>query len=409
MSLVRFKSGGDSSLAGLYVSKCYKRIKLLSVFGKKCTQAAVSSGTAQQSFKLQGVAALSRGHNQLPTCPSSSEPLSEKCQSGSETTGYCRFAGTRQLRIKDLNLRRHSMTSVNTQQQAPYPVGYEMFPAPASTGPEGSTEATGVSDTQPDPTPARQPVRPEQRGPFSSHRAIVNPKPPEAAETRQLAELTQKNNQLLAKLKALIEKFEPQIQRLLQQALNLTQQLNASDKAAPDASVTPASQPDTRLDDERQVAPPETSSPLDTQVSEPDPSRSVDVLTRENDEFRHMVKQAFEQFQLMLARLLQLIGSLAHRIDTMNLPPIPAEKTDPAKSVPAGGVQPETPASTPSEVSVPDNEPTASVSRTIEALKKENQELEGGLDEATDHYEKLISQLQQQIDDLVKKADGQKK
>lgn len=144
-------------------------------------------------------------------------------------------------------------------------------------------------------------------------------------------------------------------------------------------------------------------------MSEPDPSRSVDVLTRENDEFRHMVKQAFEQFQLMLARLLQLIGSLAHRIDTMNLPPIPAEKTDPAKSVPAGGVQPETPASTPSEVSVPDNEPTASVSQTIEALKKENQELEGGLDEATDHYEKLISQLQQQIDDLVKKADGQKK
>jgi len=293
------------------------------------------------------------------------------------------------------------MTSVNTRQPSPCTVGHEISPAPAPTGPEGGAEASGRSDTRPDAAPPRDPVTPEQRGQFSSHHAIVNPKPPETAETRLLAELTQKNNQLLAKLNALVEKFEPKVQGLLEQALNLTQQLSASGKAAPDSAVASASQRYYRLFDELQ----------DTMVNESDPLRSLDTLTRENDEFRHMVKKAFEQFHMMLTRLQQLVGSLAHRVDTMDLPQrqISAEKAASAKPGSSDDVQPETLAPQQNQVSVAVNESTASTARTVEALKKENQALEDGLDAATAYYHTLISPLQQQIEELVNKADKHKK
>ncbi|OAE13008.1 hypothetical protein AZH11_08345 [Pseudomonas simiae] len=244
-------------------------------------------------------------------------------------------------------------------------------------------------------------MTPEQRGQFSSHHAIVNPKPPETAETRLLAELTQKNNQLLAKLNTLVEKSEPHVQGFLQQALNLTQQLNASGKAAPDSAVASDSQRYYRLFDELQ----------DTMVNESDPLRSLDTLTRENDEFRHMVKKAFEQFHMMLTRLQQLVGSLAHRVDTMDLPQrqISAEKAASAKPGSSDDVQPETLAPQQNQVSVAANESTASTARTVEALKKENQALEDGLDAATAYYHTLISPLQQQIEALVNKADKHKK
>ncbi|MBX7277905.1 hypothetical protein K2E96_11820 [Pseudomonas sp. ERGC3:05] len=283
------------------------------------------------------------------------------------------------------------MTSVNTRQPSPCTVGNEISPAPAPTGPEGDAEASGRSDTRPDAAPPRNPVTPEQRGQFSSHHAIVNPKPPETAETRLLAELTQKNNQLLAKLNALVEKFEPQ----------------AQGKAAPDSAVAPASQPYYRLFDEQD----ETFLLQGTLVNESGLSRSLDTLTRENDEFRHMVKKAFEQFHRMLTRLQQLVGSLAHRVDTMDLPQrqIPTGTAASAKPVSSDDVQPEAPASRQNQVSVPANESTASRARTVEALKKENQALEDGLDAATAYYHTLISPLQQQIEAPVKNADKQKK
>ena len=156
------------------------------------------------------------------------------------------------------------MSTVDTQRYAPQ-YKYEMQPPPPH---DNSSNPTGVHvnprNAPTESTPPRPQVGPEQRGQFSSHNKIVN-QPTQGADSKdEIAALTEKNNQLIAKHKSLREKVGKKLNDLYAQIDKLLQEIKKSGKKPEQAPATPDAPPTNRRAD-GQSAPPQTSSTPGTQ------------------------------------------------------------------------------------------------------------------------------------------------
>ena len=311
------------------------------------------------------------------------------------------------------------MNSVNTRQQTPYPVGYELSPKPTPIRHEDSAEASAQPAPQPDSAAPRSLMSTEQRGPFSTHSELVNPKPLQGADSGLLAELTQKNQALRTKVEALVATLMPMIERLQTQVAELTQQLNDSDKAPEETPVMPQGQTKNLPIDEQNVAPLQTATPEQAPPApETQQPQGLDALIRENTQFREMVSAQFSQLKTLIEGLQQQIEALSQRVNNMGLPQgqAPADQADTGHKTEANNVQLEMPDAKQEapEVKlgadlVPTTETAAPDSSTVEALKRENEQLEAGLDKLSESYQQTISQLEQQVKSLTEQVNAQKK
>ncbi|MFT0473724.1 hypothetical protein ACMSI6_07240 [Pseudomonas antarctica] len=315
------------------------------------------------------------------------------------------------------------MTSVNTRP-APYTVGYEQPQKASPINYEDSAQAAQEHGAQANSAPPNRQMTPAQRGNFSSHRSIVNPNQAQGAGAPDpLAELTEKNNALHAKLKALTDKFGPIIKQLSQKIMDLTAQLETSGKATNDASNAQAQG---RGSDRQNVAPPETSpnqddvstqQSADTQqpapapgtpdapVTQPGQAAGLDELIQATAAFSKTLDSILERFKAIIEGLTQTINDLMTRIDTMNTSQnqAPSEQADGAESASPYSAQPETQASSQNERSAQVNAQTAPANGDVEGIKKENARLEAQLDYMEDMFADTISRLQQQVATLAQK------
>ncbi|MGX5793087.1 hypothetical protein ACWHY4_04765 [Pseudomonas sp. E2-15] len=324
------------------------------------------------------------------------------------------------------------MTSVNTRP-APYTVGYEepqKNPAPIRY--QDSANASGQYGTPADSAPPRAPMTPEQRGPFSSRNRIVHSQQSQGAGSAgQLAALTQKNNELRAKLQGFSAEVRPQIQNLQKQVVDLTQQLNTPDKATQGTSNEPGGTLQNRSAGEQGVAPSnDLPSTQDASGTEPGQGQSLEELNREIKEFRKDILSLFGELKTAIQQLQEQIQTLTQRIDTLGTaqtpPPSGPQDTveadsspQPLAATPDDAPSPATDdapspatddASAPAtdETQAPSNEPEASAPRGIEALMQENSQLQAGLDQMDVQFKAVVSQLQEQIKALSKKISEQK-
>ena len=311
------------------------------------------------------------------------------------------------------------MTSVNTRQQTPHTVGYEMSPKPTPIRYEDSAEANAQPAPQPDSAAPRSPMTAEQRGPFSTHAELVNPKPSQGTEPGLLAELTQKNQVLRGKLEALVATLMPMIERLQTQIAELTQQLDDSENAPKETPVMAHGQPKNLLVDEQNVSTPQIATPEQVPPApETQQSQGLNALIRENTEFREMVSEQLKKLTTLIEGLQQQIEVLTQRINAMGLPHshTPVDQADTSFKTEADTVQqetldakPEAPETKQGAELVPTTETAAPDSSTVEALRRENEQLEAGLDRLSASYQQTISQLEQQVKSLTEKVNAQKK
>ncbi|MGR3886008.1 hypothetical protein [Pseudomonas sp. 1152_12] len=316
------------------------------------------------------------------------------------------------------------MTSVNTRP-APYTVGYEQPQKSSPINYEDSAEAVQENADQANSAPPNRQMTPEQRGGFSSHRGIVNPNQAQGARAPDpLAELTEKNNALHAKLKALTEKFEPLIKQLYEKIVDLTSQLADSGEATNDISNP---QVQGRGSDSQNVAPPETSpdqdavstwqsedvqppatapTTPDAPVTQPRQPAGLDELTQATAAFSKTLDDVLEKFKTIIEGLTQAINNLMTRIDTMTPPQNQAlsEPADGAESASPDIAQPETPASSLNERSAPMDAQTAPVNDDVEGLKWENARLEAQLEQMDSMFEETIAGLQRQVESLTQRV-----
>jgi len=303
------------------------------------------------------------------------------------------------------------MTNVNTRQPTPYTVGYEMPPKPAPIRYEESAEAAGKSGPQADSASPRSPMTPEQRGPFSSHNGLVNPNSTQASEPGQLAEATKKNQELRAKIEALAAQFLPLIERLNQRVAELTQQLNESAKTTQTPVVTTSPQPEQPIAEAKSVVSeqPQTPPVQESPVAEPPQPSGPDAQVGSTNDFFEKIKVLFGQLQTLIAELVQKIEYLAQRINNPNTPQTPTsvESAGTPETAESDSVQPSTLGDKPSEATSQTTEPTTTQTRTLEQLQLENEHLQTGLTQASTHFQKVISTLEQQVESLARQLEKQ--
>ena len=308
------------------------------------------------------------------------------------------------------------MTSVNTGP-APYTVGYERnHEKPAPIRYQDSAEAAEHAGMLPNAAPPRPPMSPEQRGQFSSHSKIVNQQQSQGAHSAgQLAELTQKNQELRTKFQGFAAQVGPQIQNLQKQVVDLTQQLNTPDKATQDASNEPGGAPQNRSAAEPGVVQSDASpSTQDASGTPPGQTQSLEELTRQSKEFREEVKNFFLELSTVIQQLREQIQGLAQRIETIQAPqtPTPSAPESTAETASSPETAPlthdEAAAPTNDEMPPSSNEPQEPASRGVEELMHENAQFQAALDQMDAAFKQEVSNLQQQIEILTKKISEQK-
>lgn len=304
------------------------------------------------------------------------------------------------------------MNSINSQQPTPYTRGYEMAPNPAPIRYEDSAQAQAQAGKPSDSTPPRQPMTPQQRGQFSSHRAMHNQAPSAGgANSSKLAQLGKENNELREKLSQLVAQFSPVILKLQQQVIELTEQLsgakNPGKADAPPSQDAPGS-PEVKPQAESPSTPPRAE---DTPAPEAGTPRTFEELSAENKQLQETVDRLQIQFNTIVKQLQEQIDALKQKLSGAANPetqaPAPETRNPPVASSANGsdtpvGDAPKTDAQTPS----PDaSQPQP---RTIEDLTRENQQLRSRIEAMMAEFTKVITQLQQQIEQLSAQIQGQK-
>ena len=319
------------------------------------------------------------------------------------------------------------MTSVNNQQRAPQ-YGYDNTSTQSPVRSEHNTDAQAGSNTPPDSAPARPPVGPEQRGAFSSHRSMVNPQTQGANSQGELAELTQKNQDLRAKLQALSEQYSMRFNELNTKIDNLIAQLSTPDNRTKEAPITPDAAPHNRHAEGHSVppqTPPEqgkqardtqdtqesqgTPDTQGTQNTQPSQSGGIDTLAAELTQIQHSVNQLFEQVNTVLNALMDKLTSLAQLLNKggsqNQTPPAQPDTTATASPDPAA---PDATASAPNDTSGPAGDSTAPAPGTVEYIKQENQKLEAEIDQMERKFDEATSTLEKQFDALTQQVREQK-
>ncbi len=308
------------------------------------------------------------------------------------------------------------MTSVNTQPQTPYTVGYDTSYNPAPARHEHSAGAAEYSAAPQDSTPPRGAMTAQQRGHFSSHRALANPEQVTPPESGQVAQLTQQNQALTEKFRALIARFEPIIKELQQKIADLTQQLEPSEKSTQLTPFDNGSPTRNAVGDGQNLTQTEDSTSVQqmpVQVSpqtEPTQTPSLETLSSQTSQIHQQIKEALERIAGLLMGLSQQIADLFQKVSGTGASrnEIPPMSVDDDKTTDSDTLQPQAPATRQSEETIVPTQPATSDTRTLEALKRANEQLSAGLDQAAETYEQFIAQLQQQVDSLSQQVSQQK-
>ncbi|MBP1125606.1 MULTISPECIES: hypothetical protein [Pseudomonas] len=309
------------------------------------------------------------------------------------------------------------MTSVNTQSQTPYTVGYEMSPNPAPIRREHSAEAAEYLAAPQDSTPPRSAMTARQRGPFSGHSALVNTEQVKAAEPDQVTKLTLQNQALNEKFSALVARFESMIKGLQQQIADLTQQLEHPEKATHQTPFDNGSQVRNAAVEGQNLAQTQDSTPeQQTRMQESPQTQSpqtpgLGALSSQTDQFYQKVDEALRKLAELLMGLSQQIDGLFQKISGTGASPsdTPTMPADSDMTTESDSMQPKVPAARQSEETLPATQPATSEARTIEELKRQNEQLNAHLDNAAQAYEQFIAQLQLKVDSLSQQVIQQKK
>lgn len=298
------------------------------------------------------------------------------------------------------------MTSVSTRPQTPHTAGYEQRQSLASAGHENGTGASGNAEPQ-DYFAPRPSMTPEQRGQFSSHNKIVNPRHSEVADTAgQVAELTEKNRNLVAKYNALVEKLSATLIEFSKKIENLTQQFSPSGKQTEEAPVASGPPPHRRAD--AQTAAPEIPSPQDSQVTEQNQVQGFETLVAETTQLQNAFNKLLEGFNLAIKALAEKMDNLTQML-SKGVPQNPAAtvQSDTTETATSYDVSPETTAPSQNENSILANDSVAPAPGTLEYLRQENKKLEEQIDHMTDYFDRTMSVLEQQFKTLSEQANGQ--
>lgn len=305
------------------------------------------------------------------------------------------------------------MTSVNTHPQNPYTAGYVQPQSPEPVRQESSAEASGHPVPHANVAPPRPPVTPEQRGQFSSHNAIVNPRQPQGTDTAgELAELTQKNQTLAAKYKALAERFSQKITELSTKIETLIQQLSTPGEQTEEKPAAPEPKPQSRIAG-GQAAPPETPPTPEVQGNEgtehvePQGFKTVsEQITRLQYAFNQLLENFNAAMKILTEKLDTLTQLLSKGAPQSQVTP---EQPGITETVTSNDVSPETTAPAKDEKSAPASNPVAPAPGTVEYLKQENQKLESHIDQMTAYFEQTMAALEQQFETLTRQANERKK
>ncbi|KRP58981.1 hypothetical protein TU79_17950 [Pseudomonas trivialis] len=256
----------------------------------------------------------------------------------------------------------------------------------------------------------------QQRGPFSSHNALVNPEQVKTAGPGELAELTRKNQALNEKFDALIAKFAPIIKELKQKIANLTQQLESSEKSTQVTPFDNGSQTRSAVGDGQDLMQAEDSTSVQqmpVQASpqmEPTQTPGLEALSNQTRQIHRQITKALQEIGGLLMGLSQQITELFKKIggtgaSRNETPPMSADDDNTTES---DTMQPQAPVTRQSEETMAPTQPATSDTRTIETLKSANEQLSTELDQAAEAYEQFIAELQQQVDSLSQQVDQQK-
>lgn len=308
------------------------------------------------------------------------------------------------------------MTSVNTQFQTPYPVGYEMSPKPTPIRREHSAEAAEYLAAPQDSTPPRGAMTARQRGHFSGHSALVNPEQAKAAESGQVAELTLQNQALNDKFSALVARFEPIIKELQQKIADLTQQLEPAEKST---QVTPFDngsqtmsavghgQDLTQTEDLTSVQQmPVQASPQTQSTQTP----SLETLSSQTSQIHLQIRETLNKISEMLEGLSQQLADLFQKISGTGAsrnetPPMSADDDNTTES---DSMQPKAPIARQIEETTALTQPATSDTRIVETLKTANEQISADLDRSEEAFQLFVAQLQQQVDRLSQQVSQQK-
>ncbi|MEB0106737.1 hypothetical protein [Pseudomonas sp. MH9.3] len=312
------------------------------------------------------------------------------------------------------------MTSVNTQSQTPYTAGYEMSPNPAPIRREHSAEAAEYLAAPQDSTPPRSPMTAQQRGQFSGHSALVNTEQVKAAEPGQVTKLTLQNQALNEKFSALVARFESMIKGLQQQIADLTQQLEHPEKATRQTPFDSGSQVRSAAVERENLARTQDSTPVQQTPMQESPhtqspqslqTPGLGALSSQINQFYQQVDDALRKFAGLLMGLSQQIDGLFQKISGTGASPndTPTMPVDNHMTTESDSMQPQAPAARQSEETLPATQPATSETRTIEELKRQNEQLNTHLDNAAQAYEQFIAQLQLKVDSLSQQVIQQKK
>ncbi|SED64273.1 hypothetical protein [Pseudomonas costantinii] len=303
------------------------------------------------------------------------------------------------------------MTSVNTRPQTPYTADYEQPRNWVPAGQENNPEATGSIGPQAYSEPPRGPMTPEQRGQFSTHSEIINPPQSQGADTAgELAELSQKNQNLADKYVALAERFSTKIVEFTKKIENLANQIIASGKQTEHAPGVSGSTPQGRRTDTPTVTP-ETPAMPDTQKTEQSQPSGLAALAKDiselKDAFDVLMKNFNNVMKVLTDKLNELTQLLSKGGAQNQTPPVQSDTIDTPPSVDAA---PETMAPPQQDQKLaPANDSTAPAPGTLEYLKQENQRLEAQIDQMTAYFEATMSALEKQFETVTRQVNGQTK
>ncbi|MGY4639307.1 hypothetical protein [Pseudomonas sp. TE24901] len=305
------------------------------------------------------------------------------------------------------------MSSINNQQYAPQ-YRYEMPPtsqSPSSSDPAGAS--ANPANTTTESKPPRPPVGAEQRGQFSRHNNIVNQQPQGAESKGELAELTQKNQNLVAKYEALITKYNAKIIELNTKIEGLTQQLTAGAKTPEHAPSAPDTKPENPRADSQPV-PPETPATPDTQTrgtetAERSPPQGLDKLEAEITQLHTALKTLLERFEAAMktltTKLDNLTQLLSKGVPRQETPAVQPGTTD---STPPNNAAPDTAAPEQRKESAPADNSTAPAPGKVDRLKQANEELEAQINQMEAYFEKTLSTFEQKFQALTQQVSEKK-
>lgn len=307
------------------------------------------------------------------------------------------------------------MTSVNNQQYAPR-YGYEMPPTSQPVRSGGNTDANANPNTSADSAPPRPPVGPEQRGPFSTHSNLVNQHSQGADSKSEIAELTQKNQNLIAKYKALSERFVTKFSELNTKIDGLIAQLSTPGNQTEEPPMSPDAKPQDRRAEGQPVSPPtpptagsQTQDTQETPGTEQSQPQGLDKLAAELTQIQSAFNQLLESFEIAMKTLMDKLDNLAQLLTKgTSQDPTPPAQPDTTETASSDRVAPETTAPTQSEESAQGNDSTAPAPGTVEYLKQENQKLEAQIEQMEQGFELMTSELELRLDTLTKQARAQK-